>query len=202
MKTRFIYLVRHGQYQHLEYDREKEGGLTVVQANELDGGLTSIGIEQTQLTAQRLSLLPISAIHCSTLPRAVETTEIVAREFPAIPVQRSRVLRECIPCVPPSLAEYFAQAFVGDLSQGRKQAERAFDKCFKRTRVKDKHEIVVCHGNLIRYFVCRILQAPPESWVNMNSYNCGISEVRVEPDGLVSLVSYNDVGHLPYHLRT
>jgi len=196
--TRTLYLVRHGQYHQLEYG--DEGGLTVAQANRLDGGLTPTGVEQAQLTAQRLSALPITAIHCSTLPRAVETAEILAQEFPGVPMYGSRVLWECIPSVPPALAEHFAKVFVDDLAEDRNRAERAFDRYFKRARGKDKHEILVGHGNLFRYFVCRVLQVPPESWVNMSSYNCGLSEVHIAR--VPTLVSYNDVGHLPRYLRT
>ena len=85
MATRTLYLVRHGQYQHLEYDRET--GVTVEQANKLDAGLTPVGVEQARLTAQRLSSLAICAIHCSTLPRALETAGIVMQEFPSSGVQ-------------------------------------------------------------------------------------------------------------------
>jgi len=69
MVRRTIYLVRHGQHQRIEPD-EPHGHLTMEQANQLDGGLTSLGIEQAELTAQRLSAYPISAVHCSSLPRA------------------------------------------------------------------------------------------------------------------------------------
>ena len=112
------------------------------------------------------------------------------------------MLWECIPCVPPAKAERFAKIFVGDLSPGKEQAEKAFDRYFRRARGNDKHEIVVSHGNLIRYFVCRVLQAPTESWGDMDSHHCGISQVQIESNGSISLVSYNDVGHLPRNLVT
>ena len=69
MARRTIFLIRHGQYQRIKPD-ESDGDLTMAQANKLDGGLTPLGIEQAKLTAQRLSSYPISAIHCSSLPRA------------------------------------------------------------------------------------------------------------------------------------
>ncbi len=199
MATRTLYLVRHGKHQNLPYDRE--AGLTLEQARKLDVGLTPIGVEQAQVTAQRLSSLPISAIHCSTLPRARETADIITQKFPGVPVHRSRALWECIPCVPPARAEYF-EIFIGDLSPGKIQAEKAFDKYLKPARGDDKHEIIVSHGNLIRYFVCRILQAPPESWAEMDTNNCGISQVQIQSNGAIRLVSYNSVGHLPRHLIT
>ena len=187
MATRTIYLVRHGLHDH-----------------ELEGGLTPVGVEQARLTAQRFRSLPISAIHCSTMPRAAETAEIIAREFPDIPLHRSRGLEECFPCIPPIpvYIEYFAQVPVEDIVQDRKQAEEAFVRYFKRARGKDKHEIVVSHGNLIRYFVCRVLQIRPEAWGSMDMGNCGISKVLIKSDGWMILVSHNDVGHLPHRLIT
>ncbi|EER12438.1 hypothetical protein Pmar_PMAR001236 [Perkinsus marinus ATCC 50983] len=40
-----------------------------------------------------------------------------------------------------------------------------------------EYYIVVCHMNVIRYFVCRALQLPPEAWLRMGGENCGITEI-------------------------
>ena len=55
---------------------------------------------------------------------------------------------------------------------------------------------------MIRYLACRVLGGSPDSWLRMRTLNCGITELAVESDGRVWLVSYNDVGHLPAHLIT
>lgn len=191
MATRTIYLVRHGLHDSKNSHHDKLGG-----------GLTPVGVEQAKLTAQRLSSLPISAIYCSTLRRAVETAEIIAREFPDIPLQRSRLLGECMPCIPRNFAELFVDIPAEKIAQDRERAGRAFERHFKHARGKDKHEIVVCHGNLIRYFVCRVLQLGLEAWVDMDMSNCGISTVLIGSNGRMVLVSHNDVGHLPHHLIT
>jgi len=191
MATRTIYLVRHGQHD-LKNDHN----------DKLGGGLTPIGVEQAKLTAQRFRSLPISTIHYSTLRRAAQTAEIIAREFPDIPLHRSRLLWECVPCIPRNFAELFAGIPAEEIAQYRKQAEKAFDRHFKRARGVNKHEIVVCHGQIIRYFVCQVLQLQPEAWVDMDMSNCGISEVLIMSNGRMVLVSHNDVGHLPHHLIT
>jgi broad specificity phosphatase PhoE len=82
------------------------------------------------------------------------------------------------------------------------QAEKAFDHFFKRTKGGNRYEVVVCHGNIIRYFVCRALQAPPEAWINTDINNCGLCEIVVKADGRVMLLSHNDTGHLPPNMRT
>jgi serine/threonine-protein phosphatase PGAM5 len=186
MATRYLHLIRHGQHEQ-EDERSRER-------------LTPLGVEQAQLTAQRLRSLPITAIHCSSLPRAVETAEIIAQTFPDVPLHKTRYLRECVPCIPQNISKYTLKIPAEKLAAYREQAESAFDRYFKRTRGADKHEVLVCHGNIIRYFVCRVLGAPPKAWLNMDSDNCGISLVKIVPDGGMWLISYNDVGHLPHSL--
>jgi broad specificity phosphatase PhoE len=188
MAQRTIYLIRHGHYE------PKKGHLV--------DGLTPTGVEQAQLVARRCNLFPITAIHCSTLRRAVETAEIIAREFPDVPLYRARLLWECIPCVPRNFPEVAADITLEEMTQYREQAEKAFDKYFKCARGKDKHEILVCHGTIIRYFVCRVLQLQPDAWVDMDMSNCGISVVQIKSNRRMVLVSHNDVGHLPHHLKT
>jgi len=189
MATRTLYLVRHGYYD-------------LTSPHKLGGSLTSIGVEQAQLTAQRFSSLPITAIHCSTLPRAAETADIIAQELTDTPLHRSRGLQERVPCIPPAWTEYFKGYSPKIIARDKKQAEKAFEKYFKRAQGKDKHEILVGHGNLIRYFICRVLQVQPEGWGNMDMCNCGVSEVLIRPDGQMVLVSHNDVSHLPHRLVT
>ena len=58
------------------------------------------------------------------------------------------------------------------------------------------------HGNLLRYLVCRALDLPPERWTNFEINNCGITEILIEHDGRMQLVSHNDTGHLPSYLKT
>jgi broad specificity phosphatase PhoE len=89
-----------------------------------------------------------------------------------------------------------------DMEVGAKQAVQAIQHFFKPTKGADKHELVVCHGNIIRFFVVCAIGAPMEAWVNMDINHCGITEIRVDPGGGLRLVTHNDVGHLTPDLRT
>lgn len=200
MASRLIYLVRHGQYQRLSPD-DLDGNARVEQAIRVDGGLTPLGIEQAKLTAQRLKAYPISAIYSSSLPRAIQTAEIIAQELPNIPLKSTRILWECIPCIPPSLAKFFLEAPLEEVEQGRKQAEGAYSRYFKQARGEDKHEVIVGHGNLIRYFVSRVLEAEPETWDKMLIYNCGVSQVEIS-HRWTGVVYHNHTGHLPEDMVT
>lgn len=63
---------------------------------------------------------------------------------------------------------------------------------------RSEHEyiVLVCHMNVIRYYVARALQLPPETWLRMRGNNCGITEIIIHPSGQVSLGSFADTGHL------
>ena len=65
-------------------------------------------------------------------------------------------------------------------------------------RCPSKHEyaIVVCHMNVIRFFVLRALQLPPECWLRMGGFNGSITHLRIVTDGRVCLDAFGDAGHL------
>ncbi len=110
---------------------------------------------------------------------------------------------ECIPHVPAKLAAKAEKYSAAVLKRDQEQATAAFARYFQPSHdAADRHEVIVCHGNLIRYFVCRTLQVTLDAWVNMDTHNCGMSTIQIQPDGECLLLSFNDVGHLPAHLLT
>lgn len=191
MGQRIIHLVRHGFAAYAN-----------TEPKDWDGYLTELGHQQAHLTAKRLAQLPISAIYHSTAGRASETAKILATPFPDIPLHPTPLLRECTPCLP--TREFSIDITPEQLQNYKAQAEQAFSQFFQPTDAdtSKRHDLLVCHGNIICYFVCRALQVPPESWGNTTIYNCGISEVLIQETGEMWLVSHNDTGHLPYELRT
>ena len=66
----------------------------------------------------------------------------------------------------------------------------------EQTSQQHEYEVVVAHANVIRYFVCRALQLPPEAWLRFSTFNCSLTYVTVRPSGSVSCRSVGDVGHL------
>lgn len=215
MPVRHIYLVRHAQ-------REPSAGPDVY-----GPGLSLLGWKQAHLTARRLATLKIDVIHTSSLRRTMETARIIALEFIDIPIRPSELLWECIPAVPehamqwhrahPNLDEgivkippkmthwvglWSSDTQLSEIEAGFEQADAAWQKYFVPSKGKDRHDVIVCHGNLMRYFVLRALMAPPELWQNTDIYNCGITEIIVESDGRAMLLSHNDNGHLPIEMKT
>ena len=185
MATRTIYFVRHG-----EYDFE-------AQSPSLKR-LTGRGKKQAQLTGKRLRSLPATFIYSSDLIRAVETAEIIRRNHEGIPYEKRRNLRECVlpsPFVFKNVPEEYLRA-------GQAQADAAFSRFLRPARGHDKHEIIVAHGNLIRYLISRVLVDSGYNWSRMGTNYCGISKVVVKSNGRIRLITYNDTGHLPRHSQT
>jgi serine/threonine-protein phosphatase PGAM5 len=80
----------------------------------------------------------------------------------------------------------------------------AEEESIKKDKLKpnDQHEfeVIVCHGNLIRYFFCRALQLPPEAWLRMSTFNCSLTYLMIKPTGDVTCRMLGDIGHLgPEH---
>jgi serine/threonine-protein phosphatase PGAM5 len=215
MSQRHIYVVRHGQ-------RLPGNG-----TDRLGLGITDTGKIQAEFTGERLSAIPINTIHYSTLRRAAETAKIIAKYIPKAHLQSSQLLWECIPYLPPDFITWY-KAVQGRVDQdsvttplqmapwlglwstetpwemiekGFEQAQQAWTHFFRPAR-EERHEVLVCHGNIMRYFMVRTLRAPLETWINSEINNCGISEFVVHPGGEVLLVSHNDTGHLPVPIRT
>ncbi len=89
-----------------------------------------------------------------------------------------------------------------EIARDRQQAEKAFEQYFRPAGEQNEYEAIICHGNLIRYFICRVLQVSPLIWMNFEIYNSSISTVEIDPMGNAILLSYNESGHLPEELKT
>jgi len=60
----------------------------------------------------------------------------------------------------------------------------------------------VSHGNLIGWFVCEALDVPRPRWLSLPlHYNCALTIIVYRAGRPPSLMSYNDMGHLPAELR-
>ena len=191
MGKRVLYLVRHGQYE-----------TTTREGDEPDGPLTEVGREQAELTAERLSGLPLRAIHSSTLQRAMETARVIAARFPGVQVQQTDELRECVPAIPAGFEALFANIAAEEVERAKLQVARVFEAYFMEAAgEEERHEVLVSSGNLIRALVCRVLGAPADSWVHADMQLCGITEVKFVPTIGLVLVRHADTGHLPARLR-
>ena len=86
--------------------------------------------------------------------------------------------------------------------EGLSQVDRVFESYFKPARGRDKLEVVVCHGNLIRALLCRAMGVPAECWLSMMPVHCGITIIGIENAQRMRVLSFNESQHLPAHMRT
>jgi broad specificity phosphatase PhoE len=122
---------------------------------------------------------------------------MISSELNGVPYEKTRSLRECF--LPNPLFENVPPERI---QSGEKQAATAFSRYLRPAMRHDRYEIIVTHGNMIRSLVSRVLGGSSDTWLRMRTLNCGITEVAVQSDGRMWLVSYNDVGHLPADLIT
>jgi serine/threonine-protein phosphatase PGAM5 len=189
--VRTIYLVRHGDYDWQD-ERDPDVGKALI----------PLGVAQARLVAARLSALPLDRItlYSSTMTRARQTAQVMARDFPGLAVNQIRLLRECTP--PTWRQDIMEREDPVDLKRCVEQLEQAYQKFFIPSPDRNRIDILVCHGNVIRYLVTRALQVETMAWLGMAVTNCGLTEVRIYPSGRIKLVSYNDTGHIPPNLKT
>lgn len=193
MKT--LFLVRHGLYQKTDWTRPAGGYAFKDLLLYTDGPLSDGGKEQAQRMATRMSTYKIDRIFCSSLQRTRETAQFLSEALGGMHVNTTDLLWEVIPSMPPHASEEICGLNIGEIEVSRQKADQAFEQYFKPSK-NDSQQVLVCHGNLIRYLVCRILEIPFTKWNQMEISNCGITEVTVD-SGEMMLVSHNDVGHLP-----
>ena len=83
-------------------------------------------------------------------------------------------------------------------TNGMKQVEAAYRKHFvgvEDTKM-DTVEVYVCHANIIRYLVCRLLRLPLQSWGRISINNGSSTWITIYPGGRVMLNNLSDTGIL------
>ncbi len=190
--TRTIYLVRHGQYDHADA-RDAFIGRELV----------PLGVAQARLLAARLKAMPVAftSLTSSTMTRARQTAQAIGRDFPALELKQDPTISECTP--PTWRKDIMAGEKAEEMERCVKNIEGFFKERFVPSPdAADRHDLVVCHGNVIRYIVAKVLGVDPLSWLQMSISNCSLTIIRVNPDGTMKLDSFGDYGHIPENMRT
>lgn len=191
MAVRTIILLRHGQYT--PFDKKKK--TTEV--------LTALGRKQAQLAGKRLQEYKIEKIVSSTMPRALETSKIINTYLKCKSVKEDRNLCECVPGFPRKLRKKYKYTDIKKLQTSTQQLEKVFQKYFKSSKL-DTTDLIVCHGNVIRFLVLKTLGLDTIVWRSLDIQQCGITivKIRSKGDNKKVLISHNDIGHIPLKMRT
>ena len=191
--THYIYLVRHGEHQDAEH------GL-------IDGPLSPRGRRQASLLADRLSGVPFDAVWHSPLERASQTARAVAERMPSVSPEPSALLFDCVPTgmtadTPAVFEPFFGSVTEAEIEAGSAQMADARAE-FLRGHREDRHDLLITHNFVIGWFVREVLDAPAWRWVGINQANCGLTVLTQKAGRPWSLVTHNDLAHLPPELRT
>ena len=167
MSDTTLYFVRHGE---TDYNRQR-----IVQGQGVDPSLNATGREQAEAVAHRLADVSFDAIYTSTLRRASETAEIIARQHSRVPVYRLKALEEmawgCYEGIPfsPALKQIFedlnARWLQGEydyqipdgesILDVQQSGRQAMDHIL--TRHTDETVLVVTHGRYLRVLLATLL---------------------------------------------
>jgi serine/threonine-protein phosphatase PGAM5 len=187
---RFVYLVRHGMY-----DRDDNAD------DRTANGLDPLGHEQAKLLGARLHALPLqfALLVSSDLTRARETAEDMGAILGSTPLQDS-LLEECSPASDGS--NLMKDHAADEVAACDSRLETVWKKYFQPSPKTDEYDLLVCHGNVIRWLVCRATGMDLKNWTRMDIANCSLTVISVRADGTARLVMYSDVGNIPVEKQT
>jgi serine/threonine-protein phosphatase PGAM5 len=187
-----ILFIRHGQYSR---GPEK---------------LTRLGKTQSRLTAKLLKQLKADYLLSSTMPRAKETARLIGNEIDLTVSSKSFFREASLPVRAVDFKKIHSEKMI--IPERRRlarqtekyalRADRAYRALLDNPRLRNKTTIVVSHGNVIRYWVCRALGIDPRKWLLMDIHQCSITTIKVYPDGEVKVLGVSDIGHIAPRLRT
>jgi serine/threonine-protein phosphatase PGAM5 len=182
--TRTLYLVRHGAYD------ESPGGEPGV-----GKGLTTLGKEQARLAGIRLAGLPHAptSLTTSTMTRARETAAIIGERL-SLDARVTPLIAECIP----SFREGELKRPPGDSSKAcEERVDRAYEEMMAPATDRDRYDVIVFHGNAMRYWILKALGVDTKAWPRLWVRNASITTIRIDGNGTIRVLGVGDAGHLP-----
>jgi len=191
--------------------KDEHISLSELPQNDKDRKLTPLGREQAKLTGKRLAEMAkgineefgpcnFKVIRSSDMLRARETAAIIAQYMNGVKMASpDELLNEALPApIIPARPDIIGAE--QEIDENRDRIESAFQKYMYRgpegKEPKHEFEVIVCHGNVIRYFFARALQIPPETWLRMSTFNCSLTYIIIKPNGYCSARMMGDIGHL------
>ena len=198
-----IYLIRHGVTQ-----ANIDG---IWQGRTIDAPLSTKGIEQARLAAQRFRNIDIKAVYSSTLIRAKTTAAIISQQF-GLEVKEVKELEECaidlwsgltIDQVKEQFGEEF-EMWSKDPIVSIEGVESKADLQIRAVKavkwIINKHDeadsiIIVTHGLFLRAFFSWLMQISINSRV-YGLENTGISHLTFEKPDHFRILSLNETWHL------
>jgi len=187
----YVYLIRHGHY-----DRDDKAP-----DDRVANGLSALGHEQARMIGERLAGLgvKIDRLISSELLRAVQTSDDMGKVMKMTPT-RDAALNECTPTT--NNERMNSEQAPGELAECDSARAVQWERYFQPTPERDTFDVLVCHGNVIRWTIMRAMGADTRGWLALDCGHCSLTIVAVRPDGSIRPVMYSDVGHIPVEKQT
>ncbi|CAJ1375093.1 unnamed protein product [Effrenium voratum] len=170
--------------------------------------LSPLGLQQAELAAQRIfsqvGLSKYKVIFHAPSAEAKATADVIQKRLGKVLAKESDLLVEGVPMVPDPAPEQLQQLPKDVLFKDMVRAEGALRTHLWRPAggPESTAEIVVGHGNQMRYVLCRALQLNPNVWSRFAAGHATVSWLEISSDGSVLLREFGGSGHLPPELRT
>jgi serine/threonine-protein phosphatase PGAM5 len=186
----YLILIRHGIYDRDDRADDRVGN-----------GLNPLGHEQARAAGVRLASLPVkpAALVSSDFTRARETADDIGRAL-GMTATRDTLLRECTPAS--DRPDLMREDTPGEIPACDSSMAAAWARYARPTPAADRHDVLVCHGNVIRWFVSRALGVDTRRWHAMDIANGSLTVIAVRPDGVTKLVTFSDVSHVDLAKQT
>lgn len=222
-KTKHVILVRHGHYINAHERGAQDSQQVLSQMGRQQAEFTGKYLEQ--LYARAPTRHDITIFH-SDMTRAVETARAIGKDVGHCSLSATPLLREGWPGRPYSShgsAVQTGEQPVGTRAElerlDTERMELAFQTFFTQSSASAgggggddddceeeeqfSYQVVVCHANLIRFFLCRAMGIEPAGrWGHFEINHCGVSRVDVSEHRPLKILSVNETGHLPPSLIT
>ena len=187
--ARTLVLVRHGHYA-------ADPAADPV----LGPNLTTLGVAQARLVGGRLATERFDSLSVSPLQRARDTA--AGMQLPTSD-KAFDVIDDLAECTPPSHDPRVARMATPEQQDAcRVQFERLVATYFKPADGAERRELLVCHGNVIRYLLMRALGVDEKAYLSLSVGHASVSTIRIDADGRIQVLSAGDLGHVPAKLRT
>jgi broad specificity phosphatase PhoE len=147
--------------------------------------LTNNGFLEAKAVAKELEKRNFEKVYSSDLLRAKQTCEEFTKDY--IEDQRLR--------------EVYRVLIGGPIKEGTSENREINDKkraddIFGEILKNEKDVLVFCHGNIIRYYLNKVLKSKENLWDSMTINNGSISVLEFEK-GLLEIKEVNLTSHLP-----
>lgn len=225
-RVKHFMLVRHGHYINAHAPHVPDSEQVLSQIGQQQAALTGKYLE---LLYNRARSRDDISIYHSDMKRAVETATIISGDLGCCSMRSTSMLREGWPGQPystphsvtPASSASSAAAAAATAAAASSSAavhrqdvarmEKAFDVLIAPDATtsdtcddeEESYRVIVCHANLIRFFLCRALGVDPVgTWGHFEINHCSVTRIDVCENRPLKVVAVNETGHLPHSLLT